>query len=356
VLRIDRLALDYQARYCEENVWRLLARSELAAHRAWAVMVSSLSGQFLALRQKAGRSEDGLVCWDYHVFAVVDDADGTRLALDLDSALPFPCPLGRYLAESFTPLRQLRRRSLTQPIFRVMTAADYLTDLASDRSHMRKPSGAYFAPPPPWPAPGDGKSNTLPSWIDVSRDSPGVLHDLDHMVAFAEQKPNGAGVVRVVLGASDHARLKAFCLLCNDYYQGTGHRAADEETAKEILGPLESSYSHGRKHVFGYEEDGELIGIAELLEGHPSPRDWYIGLLLLRPDHRGRRLGTTLARDLLDWIATHNAQEIRLVVQSENPRALPFWERLGFAVEKSLVRKTQGHEGLVWILRHSGFG
>jgi len=189
VLSIDRLSLDYQARYCEENVWRLLARSELSVRRAWAVIVSSLSGHVVALRQRAGRPGDGLVCWDYHVFAMVENADGTRLALDLDSDLPFPCPLARYLADGFPPTHDERRqpgfRPIFQPIFRVIAAADYLTGLASDRSHMRKPDGSYLAPPPPWPAPGRGKSNTLMAWIDVSRDSPGVLHDLAQMQAVA---------------------------------------------------------------------------------------------------------------------------------------------------------------------------
>jgi len=181
VLSIDRLSLDYQARYCEENVWRLLARSELEGRRSWAVIVSSRSGHVVALRQRAGRPGDGLVCWDYHVFAVVDDFGGTRLALDLDSELPFPCPLAHYLAESFPPTRHPRQR----PIFRVIAAADYLTGLASDRSHMHKPDGSYFAPPPPWPAPGAGRSNTLMAWIDVSSNAPGDLYDLAHMSAFA---------------------------------------------------------------------------------------------------------------------------------------------------------------------------
>jgi len=181
VLSIDRLSLDYQARYCEENVWRLLARDEIKACRSWAVIVSSQSGHFLALRQRAGRPGDGLVCWDYHVFAVVDDPDGTRLALDLDSDLPFPCPLVRYLADSFAPMLPPRRR----PIFRVIPAGDYLAGLASDRSHMLKPDGSYFAPPPPWPAPGKGKNNTLRSWIDVSSKAPGVLYDLAQMGELA---------------------------------------------------------------------------------------------------------------------------------------------------------------------------
>ena len=181
MLSIDRLSLDYQARYCEENVWRLLARSEFAARRAWAVIVTSPSGHFVALHQRAGRPGDGLVCWDYHVIAVVDDQDGTRLVLDLDSDLPWPCPLTLYLAESFPLVRQPRRR----PIFRAIAAAEYLSGLASDRSHMRNPDGSYVAPPPPWPAPGGGKSNTLMAWLDSSSSAPGILCDLGQMGAFS---------------------------------------------------------------------------------------------------------------------------------------------------------------------------
>jgi hypothetical protein len=184
VLSIDRLSLDYQAYYCEENVWRLLARAEIAARRAWAVIVSSLSGEFVALHQRAGRFDDGLVCWDYHVFAVVDDSDHTRLALDLDSDLPFPCPLARYLDNTFPSAVHDR----AQPYFRVITASDYLTNLASDRSHMRSPHGGYTSPPPPWPAPGEGKPSNLMSWIDVSSSSPGAVYQLAQMRAFGAQK------------------------------------------------------------------------------------------------------------------------------------------------------------------------
>ena len=119
MLSLDRLSLDYQARYCEENVWRLLARGELETRRAWAVIVSSRCGFVQALHQRAGRSGDGLVCWDYHVFAVVDEPDGPRLALDLDSDLPFPCPLARYLVESFSSKHHPRQR----PLFRLIAGS-----------------------------------------------------------------------------------------------------------------------------------------------------------------------------------------------------------------------------------------
>jgi hypothetical protein len=185
VPNIDRRSLDYHPFYCEENVWRLLGRAELDGYRAWAVIVSSRAGRVVALRQKAGRGAAGLVCWDYHVFAVVDGSSGARLALDFDSKLPFPCPLARYLEESFPPMAG----TPAQPHFRVIAAADYRAHFATDRSHMRNPDGTYLMPPPPWPAPGEGQSNTFLSWLDLSTDQPGELLDLADMLAFAAEKP-----------------------------------------------------------------------------------------------------------------------------------------------------------------------
>lgn len=175
-----RRSLDYQPRYCEENVWRLLAHPALDGHRAWAVIVSSEAGHFFALRQSAGRSADGLVCWDYHVFAVVEERDGRRWVLDFDSQLPFPCLLTDYLVETFGPLGA----QPAPPLFRLMSATEYLANLASDRSHMRNPDGTYLAPPPPWPAPS-GNGNTLRSWLDVTVSSPGLLLDLESLSTFA---------------------------------------------------------------------------------------------------------------------------------------------------------------------------
>ena len=57
-------------------------------------------------RQKAGREEDKLVIWDYHViFLYVTDggSGGTKrcLVFDLDSDLPFPTYFHKYVTETF---------------------------------------------------------------------------------------------------------------------------------------------------------------------------------------------------------------------------------------------------------------
>jgi protein N-terminal glutamine amidohydrolase len=175
--------LDYQAYYCEENVWRLLSMPEYKEAATWAVLVSNGQRKVVLLRQRAGRPLDGLIHWDYHVFAVVAHPVMGRLALDLDSDLPFPCPLARYLKETFPSDVQ---RSLA-PRFRVMPGGEYAEGLVSDRSHMRRPDGSWMAPPPPWRAPGygTGKLSTFMEWTDMAKRSPGSVYGGARMAAFA---------------------------------------------------------------------------------------------------------------------------------------------------------------------------
>jgi len=145
--------------YCEENGWRLtLARD----FDGWAVFVSNAGRSVALLEQKASDRPDGLVIWDYHVFAV-SAGDGPALVWDFDTRLPFPSPLGAYLDASFPT----RAGEAFLPRFRLVPGAAYAALLASDRSHMKDASGRYIAPPPPWPCPGEGRPNNLMRLVDM---------------------------------------------------------------------------------------------------------------------------------------------------------------------------------------------
>jgi protein N-terminal glutamine amidohydrolase len=184
VMSLARAGLEYQAFYCEENVWRLLAGTNLGGAVAWAVMVSNSSRNVVFLRQRSGRPVDGLVHWDYHVFAVAVDPIRGRVAIDMDSDLPLPCPHTLYLSDTFPDNAQ----SGVKPRFRILEAREYVTAFASDRSHMRKPDGSWLAPPPPWPAPGEGRPSLVLDWADMSRRTPGRVLDFKAMAAFAANR------------------------------------------------------------------------------------------------------------------------------------------------------------------------
>ena len=157
-----------------------------------------------------------------------------------------------------------------------------------------------------------------------------------------------AGVVRLEM--TDLPRLSRLCMACTDFFELIEGQPGGEATAAEIIGPLSSEYACGTKHVFGFESDDELIGVAEYLEGYPSAREWFIGLLLLHPEHRRKGLGARLSTDLLDWIKVQGGVAVRLLVQHQNHLARVFWERQGFSVERELVLRVGRLSSPVWIL------
>ncbi len=195
-----RDAAGYAAMYCEENVYRLLFHlrdagdhvsdgtavdSHAWSGRAWGLFISNPGRSVAMACQKSGPK--GVVVWDYHVVAVVQpdataapDATEGLFVCDSDSTLAFPCPFARYLGLSF-PADLPPRYA---PVFRLLSGSEYLSVLVSDRSHMLDASGRWLAPPPPWPAPGEGsgRPSTLMDLVDMKKPLPGKLLGLPELL------------------------------------------------------------------------------------------------------------------------------------------------------------------------------
>jgi ribosomal protein S18 acetylase RimI-like enzyme len=151
----------------------------------------------------------------------------------------------------------------------------------------------------------------------------------------------------VLLDQRDQSRLSELCRQCTDFFALVEGQAGGSETAAELLGPLHGDVT-GTKLVFGIARRGVLVGVAELLEGFPGPKDWYVGLLLLVPAARGKGLGTEVWLGLRDWMHGRGAAVVRLVVQKQNLPARAFWAKNGFTVEKEIVGKVGKLESPAW--------
>ncbi|GBF88197.1 hypothetical protein Rsub_00909 [Raphidocelis subcapitata] len=186
----------YTACYCEENAL-LLARRLRAAGAApaaglWVVFVTNPRRQVPLWCQRASSRPDGLVVWDYHVLVVEGPHGGLRArAWDLDTALPFPCPLDDYAAAALPPVRQRYARR-----YRVVPAEHLERHFASDRSHMRRPDGSWAAPPPLYPcfvAASDGCTNRLAEYLHVGLPGDGDCSDDGGSGAESTSSEGGGG-------------------------------------------------------------------------------------------------------------------------------------------------------------------
>ncbi|TFK55213.1 hypothetical protein OE88DRAFT_1015972 [Heliocybe sulcata] len=136
----------YTRCYCEENIY--LLATEFEARRdikdRWEVCVAFISnaGKTVALWNQTARP--GLVVWDYHVILLLrpwqaknetaDRKGAASWVYDFDTQLPTPCTAQEYIAWTFPIHGQLPEEY--QSFFRVIPAPTYLSNFASDRSHM----------------------------------------------------------------------------------------------------------------------------------------------------------------------------------------------------------------------------
>ena len=182
--------------FCEENVWRLAYRklhsaasagnSQAASSKYFAVFISNPSKCVCFFHQLANPNPLTPVFWDYHVLLFEQQqqrqsANHTTLVWDIDSYLPYPCPLADYLDNAFPALPTNQERDdgglvaheLEQiaPCFRVVPAETFLTHFSCDRSHMWDATKKKWrAPPPTYPAilPNGNQENNLMTYINMT--------------------------------------------------------------------------------------------------------------------------------------------------------------------------------------------
>jgi protein N-terminal glutamine amidohydrolase len=148
------------------------------------------------------------VIWDYHVVIIWFSPNGDGSVVDLDTTLPFPCPIREYIEKALKPHHpvfvqhpEFRRR------FRVVSAPHFLETFASDRSHMisQAPGSAhpvYSSSPPNYPCIRTKDcQNNLSLYLDM-RSSPPV-----RKLTLDSQAFGGFGGLGVVLSEHEFVQL-----------------------------------------------------------------------------------------------------------------------------------------------------
>jgi len=154
-----RESLAYAPRYCEENIFRLIADHGLTGEQYHVLFISNPT-RFVAMKQQRAACSHSVVYWDYHVVLLF--CGEPSIIWDFDTRLPFPYGARAYLHKSFPPANS----GNSAPFFRVIPAKHFMVQFHSDRSHMRDADGNYTAPPPPWPAIEPERGNWIGRLLD----------------------------------------------------------------------------------------------------------------------------------------------------------------------------------------------
>ena len=77
-------------------------------------------------------------------------------------------------------------------------------------------------------------------------------------------------------------------------------------------------------------DGAELIGIAGWARNYPSADTWFLDLMLIAPEHRGKGLGAEAYHASEQWAISGGATAVELTVAEQNVGAYHFWSRVGF--------------------------
>lgn len=155
------------------------------------------------------------------------------------------------------------------------------------------------------------------------------------------------GCFGVRLDAEREAELQTFYEHCRDYFELVTGQPPSPTEARELLSAVPRGKSRDDKFVIGlFDAPGHLVGVLDVIRDFPRPREWYLGLLLFEPTLRGQKLGDRVYHRLEDWVRAQGGTALHLIVEEVNPRALAFWERMGFEVRGMGKRTLRGKESV----------
>lgn len=142
------------------------------------------------------------------------------------------------------------------------------------------------------------------------------------------------------LGPGDLPRLQRFYEANPEYSWSVNGHAPGPDAARETFDfPIPFPYE--RKRLLGwFDEDGEMVAMADIAEGLFAPGIWHVGLFIVATSLHGKGNARAIYEELEGWMASQGACWLRLGVVEGNSRAEGFWQKMGY-VE---TRKRHGVE------------
>lgn len=91
-----------------------------------------------------------------------------------------------------------------------------------------------------------------------------------------------------------------------------------------------ANLTSGRAIGFLAMDEDQPCGLVAALPSEEIPGCFTVVSMWVAPTHRRLGVGMLLVNGIREWASSRNAQELRLMVTSNNPSAMDFYLRLGF--------------------------
>lgn len=150
--------------------------------------------------------------------------------------------------------------------------------------------------------------------------------------------------------SSNREEIKDLYDLCSDYHIMCSGKNATYEDIDSIFEYNDKKTSDDSLTLGIYNKDDLLIGMVDLFKNYPDDKTWMIGLLLLSPNERNKKLGEIVHEEVKKYALTQGADTFRIGVLEQNIRGLKFWKSLEYKQVKSTTINMGGRDSNLNIL------
>jgi GNAT superfamily N-acetyltransferase len=164
---------------------------------------------------------------------------------------------------------------------------------------------------------------------------------MSNEAGFDLDGPEDHRVVR--LGLDEAEWLQGLYEACAEFSVLVDGEPPAPTAAADDLTALPPGSQAADKFVFGLvDAAGGLVGMIESIRAYPDDKAWWLGLLMIHPAHRRDGLGSVLYSGFERWVAAQGFTTVGLGVVSANLTGLAFWQRLGFAITRTVPEQQFG--------------
>ena len=106
-----------------------------------------------------------------------------------------------------------------------------------------------------------------------------------------------------------------------------------ETVAREEFDAVPVGKTTQDKYIFGlFDRHNAILGMIESIRHYPDNEIWWLGLMMLAPEQRGKGLGCKFYKAFERWVSVQGVPRISLSVVEANESGLQFWKKMGFEV------------------------
>jgi RimJ/RimL family protein N-acetyltransferase len=147
---------------------------------------------------------------------------------------------------------------------------------------------------------------------------------------------------------------------CKEFALLTDGEPPSSTAARDEFDAVPENKTTQDKYIFGlFDSRNVLLGMIESIRHYPDNKTWWLGLMMLAPEQRGKGLGSEFYKAFERWVWTHGVKQVSLSVVEANERGLRFWKKMGFEVSRKTPPRQFGvktHELYVMSRTIDGFG